>query len=211
MNVKDADRTVELFRRFSARFSAEKEALITLDSKVGDSDLGLTMAKGFAAAHAAVVETDGVDPSIMMKNAGAAIARAAPSTMGTLMATGFLRGAKALEAHTIYDTSALADFWSAFAEGVAQRGKAQPGDKTVLDVLLPIAQSMNESAKAGLSLAETCSLARAAAFKGIETTKGMVAQHGKAAAFQDQTRGLQDAGGTVAGILIEEMSTFFSE
>lgn len=200
----------ELMARIAARFEAERDALIALDGKVGDSDLGLTMAKGFAAARDMVTQQalTGADIATQLKQAGGAINKAAPSTMGTLMATGFLRGGKALEGAQVIDTAGLAAFWSAFAEGVAQRGKAQPGDKTVLDVLVPIAAELDRQAAAGADEATALAAAAVVGADALEATKDMVAQHGKAAAFQEKTRGLQDAGGTVAAILIAEMSGY---
>lgn len=197
-----AEQMRSLYTAWAERFAAEREALIALDGKVGDSDLGITMSKGFAAANEAVQGLEGASVAGQMKAAGAALAKAAPSTMGTLMATGFLRGFKALEGAEQFGTAEAAAFWRAYADGVAQRGKAQLGDKTVLDVLDPIAAAL-EGSDVGLSGA--LEAAAEAAAEALEATKLMVAQHGKAAAFQEKSRGLPDAGGTVALILIEVM------
>ena len=143
-----------------------------------------------------------------MKHAGAAISKAAPSTMGTLMATGFLRGGKALAEAEALDVTGLAAFWRAYADGVAQRGKAQLGDKTVLDVLDPIAKAYEAQAEVGADLDVASEVAAKAAADALEATKDLVAQHGKAAAFQEKSRGLQDAGGTVACMLAEELNAF---
>ena len=210
MTDVDASALPELFGRYAERFAAEKQALIELDGKVGDSDLGLTMAKGFAAADAPLAEAAPDSLSAGMKTAGAAIAKAAPSTMGTLMATGFLRGSKALEAASVLDAPALAAFWGAFRDGIAQRGKAQLGDKTVLDVLHPVAETLAAQAEAGATPAAAARAATETARAALEATRDMVAQHGKAAAFGDKSKGLQDAGSTVACILIEETSAFLT-
>ncbi|MBQ1762507.1 MAG: DAK2 domain-containing protein, partial [Aquincola sp.] len=128
-----------LFQRLREVFTQQREALIALDGKVGDSDLGITMSKGFIAAHEAVLAqlatagTDGIGKPLQM--AGMAIAKAAPSTMGTLTATGFMRGGKALLAAETIGTAELAAFWRAYHDGVVERGKAKPGDKTLVDVL----------------------------------------------------------------------------
>ncbi len=197
-----------LFSRFATVFAEQKEALIALDGKVGDSDLGLTMAKGFAAADAAVAALDDATIETQLKTAGAAIARAAPSTMGTLMATGFMRGSAAAKDCDALGTAELARFWTAFYEGCAQRGRAKVGDKTVLDVLHPIAEAMTQQTEAGTDLPSALSAAHARAVVALEDSKDLIAQHGKAAAFQDKTRGIQDAGSTVAVILIETMAQF---
>lgn len=202
---------VGLFDRFAARFEAEKEALIALDGKVGDSDLGLTMSKAFVAARDKVHDLDQPGLGDLMKQAGAAISKAAPSTMGTLMATGFLRGGKALGDAKVLDVAGLAAFWRAYADGVAQRGKAQLGDKTVLDVLDPIASAFEAEAASSAELESAGKVVAKAAADALEATKLMVAQHGKAAAFQDKTIGLQDAGGTVALMLAEEMALFLDQ
>ena len=194
-----------LFQRLRIVFSDQREALIALDGQVGDSDLGITMSKAFAAASDAVEADTTSAPGRTLALAGMAMARAAPSTMGTLMATGFMRGGKALEGTgtTALDTAAMATFWQAFADGIAERGKARSGDKTVVDVLVPIAAALKAAQAAGKPLADALDEAVEAAVQGLEATKTMVAQHGKAAAFQDRTRGLQDAGATVGLILIE--------
>ena len=208
MQTLDAKSVAGLFPRFAERFEKEREALIELDSKVGDSDLGLTMAKAFRAASDAVGALDAPDLASQMKTAGAAIAKAAPSTMGTLMATGFLRGSKALDGAVALDVAGLASFWEAYANGVAMRGKAALGDKTVLDVLDPIARCFKAEAEKGAPLEVACEAAAKAADEALEATKLLVAQHGKAAAFQEKSRGLQDAGGTVACILADELNGF---
>ena len=98
MQALTANDVVGLFAALEKTFSDQREFLIALDGKVGDSDLGITMSKSFAAAHATVAAaTDGSVGKLFSK-AGLSIAKAAPSTMGTLTATGFMRGGKAVEA-----------------------------------------------------------------------------------------------------------------
>lgn len=203
---------IDLFASWGTLFAEQRDVLIALDGKVGDSDLGLTMSKAFAAAAAAVAaEGEAAGIAKLLRVAGAAMARAAPSTMGTLTATGFLRGAKAVEEADRLGTEELARFWRAFRDGVAERGKAKPGDKTLLDVLDPVAASLERAAADGASLPAALAAASEAAAAGLEATKSMVAQHGKAAAFRDKTVGLQDAGATVGRLLVQSMSDFASE
>lgn len=195
-----------LFASLRDVFAAQRDFLIDLDGKVGDSDLGLTMNKAFAAASESVAG-NAVDPlGRTIQLAGMAIAKAAPSTMGTLMATGFMRGGKALEAVSEIGTEQMAAFWTAFKNGVVERGKAQPGDKTVLDVLVPICTALDEAVVDGAPLSSALDRAAKAAAEGLEATKAMVAQHGKAACFAQKSLGLQDAGATVGFFLIEAIS-----
>ncbi|MBY2944536.1 dihydroxyacetone kinase subunit L [Rhizobium leguminosarum] len=209
MNEISASDLIRLFDDWKTLFATERDFLISLDGKVGDSDLGITMSKAFAAAAEAVAaegEASGI--SKLLRSAGAIMARTAPSTMGTLTATGFLRASKALDGAESISTAEMATFWRAFRDGIAERGKAKVGDKTLLDVLDPVARVLEKANAASKPLGEALSAALAAAESGLEGTKVMVAQHGKAAAFQEKTVGLQDAGATVGVLLIGAMAKF---
>ena len=197
-----------LFEQLRTVFAAQRDFLIDLDGKVGDSDLGLTMNKAFTAA-AASVSANVADPiGKTLQLAGMAIAKAAPSTMGTLTATGFMRGGKAIGDCASLSTGEFATFWRAYHDGVVERGKAKPGDKTLVDVLGPITLSLETSASAGVALPEALVQATEAAANALEGTKAMVAQHGKAACFQEKSLGLQDAGATVGFLIIDTMRAY---
>jgi len=199
---------VPLFASLRDVFISQRDYLIDLDGKVGDSDLGITMNKAFNAAFESVrnTTTDPIGKTLQL--AGIAVAKAAPSTMGTLVATGLMRGGKALEGAQSWGTAEMSAFWDAFLKGVADRGKAQLGDKTLLDVLSPIALSLQISMASGADLPAALAQAAHAARDGLEATKAMVAQHGKAACFQEKTLGLQDAGATVGVLIIQTMHDF---
>ena len=208
METIEKEHLPALFEALRDVFTAQREALIALDGKVGDSDLGITMNKAFIAAFESV-RNNASDPiSKTLQLAGMAVAKAAPSTMGTLVATGLMRGGKALEGATAWGSTEMSAFWAAFFKGVAERGKAQLGDKTLLDVLSPIALSLESSRDSRADLADALERAAQAARDGLEATKAMVAQHGKAACFQEKTVGLQDAGATVGVLMIETLHAF---
>ena len=169
------------------------------------------MKKAFSAACESV-EANSADPlGKTLQLAGMAIAKAAPSTMGTLTATGFMRGGKAVADAVRLGTAELGMFWQAYHDSVMERGKARPGDKTVLDVLAPVAASLGASARSGVALPEALMLATEAAAQGLEATKNMIAQHGKAACFQEKSLGLQDAGATVGFLIIDTMRAFAAQ
>lgn len=211
MNVITASDLINLFDSWKDLFAEQRDFLIALDGKVGDSDLGITMSKAFAAAAEAVhAEEQDAGIAKLLRVAGAIMARVAPSTMGTLTATGFLRASKACEGVSEMGTNEVAAFWRAYRDGIAERGKAKVGDKTLLDVLDPIAVTLEAQAASGASLKDALAAAAKAGEDALEATKTMVAQHGKAAAFQEKTIGLQDAGATVGMLLITSMSAFVS-
>ena len=200
---------VKLFAAWRTTFAEQRAFLIALDGKVGDSDLGITMSKAFAAAADAVAAAEAGTPiGKLLRTAGVAMAKAAPSTMGTLTATGFLRASQALEQAGSLGAREAAAFWGAFRNGVAERGKAKVGDKTLLDVLDPIARTLEDAADRAEPLPAALSRAVAAAEEALDHTKTMVAQHGKAAAFQEKSMGLQDAGATVGVLIVTTMRDF---
>lgn len=207
-----AGELIALFNSWKMLFAEQRDYLIALDGKVGDSDLGITMSKAFsAAAEALEAEGEGAGIGKLLRTAGATMARTAPSTMGTLTATGFLRGSKSVEDTAELGTTEVAAFWRAYRNGVAERGKANVGDKTLLDVLDPIANSLERQAAANKDLCDALLETAKVAEQALESTKSMVAQHGKAAAFQEKTKGLQDAGATVGYLLIRQMADFVSK
>jgi len=207
MDELTAHDVVDLFARLREVMEARRNFLIELDGKVGDSDLGLTMSKGFAAAAEAVAGSTEPIGKVLMRG-GMAIAKAAPSTMGTLMATGFMRGGKALEAATRMGTAEALRFFEAFLGGVQERGKAKPGEKTVVDALVPAVEALRTAAAEGRTLSEAFAAAAHGAAEGLAATREMVAQHGKAACFQEKTRGLEDAGATAGCLVVETMAQF---
>jgi dihydroxyacetone kinase-like protein len=196
---------IGLFRQLRDVFAERRDFLIELDGRLGDSDLGITMNKGFNAACERVEANASDDLGKTLNSAGLAIAKAAPSTMGTLTATGFMRGGKALAGRDSLGTEELLVFWRAFRDGVAERGKAKPGDKTILDVLEPIVSSFEASVQAGAPLTPALEAAVDAAKQGLEATKAMKAQHGKAAVYQEKSIGFEDAGATVGYLIISTM------
>ena len=188
--------------RMNETAAENKDYLIELDSKMGDGDLGLTMAAVFSAIDEFSAVYEDADIGGLLMKGGMAMAKAAPSTMGTLMATGFMRGGKAVKGCTELGTAEAASFWKAFVEGIMERGKSKPGEKTIIDALFPASEAFAAGAESGKSLPAAAADAKAAAAAGLESTKDMVAQHGRAAYYQEKSREIQDPGATIGSILI---------
>ncbi|MBO8127461.1 MAG: dihydroxyacetone kinase subunit L [Firmicutes bacterium] len=203
--LKAAD--IKAFLTNMAKLMQEKKDELTeLDSVIGDGDLGLTMSKGFAKVAETVGELDEADVGTILMKSGMAMAAAVPSTMGTLMATGLMRGGKAVQGKEEIGLPELAELMQAFVNGIMTRGKAKVGDKTILDSLYPAAEALKTAVKSGKTLAEGVSVAYQEAVAGLEATREMVSQHGKAACFQEKTRGKQDPGATVGMYLLKALA-----
>ncbi|EAV3944742.1 DAK2 domain-containing protein [Salmonella enterica] len=203
--------TSGLIAAWSAEMSLKRDELIKLDQAVGDGDLGITMQKAFHAAQQIQPEQEKGIAHYLIQ-CGFAMARAAPSTMGTLMATGFMCGGKALSPGLMtLGAPELATFFCGFTQGIAERGKARPGDKTVLDVLLPASDALMQETAAGAPLGRAAEAAKAAAMAGLEATRAMFPRHGKAAVFADSSAGKEDPGATVALIIFSVLSRYVKQ
>mgnify|MGYP000961834968 CR=1 FL=1 len=198
----------QIMQHWAEVMGRNRDYLIELDSHVGDSDLGLTMGDGFAAASKAIAEMDETDIGKLAYSAGKAMSTAVPSTMGTLMASGLMAVGKALKGKTEMDDQTVADFFQAYFDGVQSRGKAQVGDKTFLDGLYGAVGVLKADAADGKPLAEAAKRAAAAAHDGFLNTRGMLAQHGRAAGRGEQSRDLLDPGAAVADLLMQGFSEF---
>lgn len=198
MGSFNADSARNVLSRLRTTMEENKDYLIELDGAMGDGDLGITMAKCFSAADEQLSSTDETDVGKLLMKAGMTMANAAPSTMGTLIGTGFMRGGKAVGGKESLEGADIAAFFSAFVEGLMERGKAQPGEKTIIDALKPAAEAMES---VGGPVGEVLQAGHKAAEEGLEATKEMVAQHGRAAYYQEQSKGRQDPG-AVVGVMI---------
>jgi dihydroxyacetone kinase-like protein len=189
--------------RIAGIMTEKKDELTRLDSAMGDGDLGLTMEKAFATAKEEAAKSEETDAGKLLMRIGMAIARAAPSTMGTLVATGFMAGGKAVSGLNVLKLPEMAVFFDAFVSGIMQRGKSKLGGKTVVDVLHPAAQALKEAAAAGLGLEEGFRRCRAASAEGLEQSRDMIGQHGRVAYYQEQARGKMDPGAVAGDYIIQ--------
>ncbi len=192
-----------LFRKLSEVMEENRKYLIKLDSVVGDGDLGLTMGDGFLAAYEAVSSAGESDIGKLLYSAGKAMSVAVPSTMGTLMASGWMQAGKALKGKTEISEEGMADIFSAYLDGVANRGKAKVGDKTFLDGLAPAVEAMKRSVEEKKSGREMAEAAYEAAKQGFQDTTTMVAVHGRAATRGEASRELEDPGAAVAMLMMQ--------
>jgi dihydroxyacetone kinase-like protein len=195
------DDVIKILQNLKQLFNDNKDFLVELDGRMGDGDLGLTMSKAFTAACDELTDTEETDIGKIFMKAGMLMAKAAPSTMGTLMGTGFMRGGKAVSGKGEISTADLADFFQAFVGGIMERGKAKPGEKTIIDSLKPAADTLSQLSQE--DPAKALQKALLSAEDGLESTKEMVAQHGRIAYYKEQSKGHEDPGATAGMILIK--------
>lgn len=201
MSSLGKDEIIQILQNLKKLFNDNRDYLVELDARMGDGDLGLTMSKAFTAVYDELRDTTETDIGKILMKAGMLMAKAAPSTMGTLMGTGFMRGGKAVSGTDEISTTDLAEFFQAFVTGIMERGKAKPGEKTIIDSLKPAADTLLELK--GEDVAKALQEALRSSENGLESTKNMVAQHGRIAYYKEQSKGQKDPGATAGVILIK--------
>lgn len=180
---------------------SHRDELCELDAQAGDGDIGLTMSKGFVAVRDRLAGPDGegVDLAGVFRLAAMTMMNAAPSTMGTLVASGLLRAAGKPGSETAEDDITVDALLEALIAGIQSRGKAQRGEKTILD---PLYAARDCVSRGHVTPAEM----EARAHEEARRTAEMPAVHGRAARYPDASVGKQDAGATVGAYLISALA-----
>jgi dihydroxyacetone kinase-like protein len=177
-----------------------------LDGFAGDGDLGITMAAAARALKEVLAANEKAEPEALLAACGAAIARHAPSTSGTLVATGFLRAAKVVGEPGGGGVETLAGAFQAAQEAIQARGKAAVGDRTIVDGLQAVCTSLQGSSSAGLSLTEALRAAAQAAVAATDATAAMEPRIGRASWVPDRAKGHPDAGCAMLAIALRAVA-----
>jgi len=195
-------------RKQAEDLTARADELRELDAAIGDGDLGITVTIGFQALCEALPQLEGADISTLLTRAGMAFNRKAASTFGALYATMLMRAARPAKGRDVIGPAEFAAMLLAAAEGVRERGKAERGDKTMLDALIPAAEAATAAAEGGASLIEVTRRAAQAADEGARATVGMRARAGRSSWFSERTEGVQDPGATAVSLMLRSFQEF---
>lgn len=198
--IKLTDWTL-LMNEVAREMAENADLLCEMDARMGDGDLGLTMRKGYQALPELYQSLEETDMGKRLSKSGMKMASAVPSTMGTLMASGWMEGGKRLVGRTEVNAADLAAFLRGFADGIIKRGKCAVGDRTVLDAIAPAAAAAEKAAADGADLSKTAEAALCGAREGLEATREMLPRFGKAAVFAEKAAGTEDQG-AMAGMLL---------
>ncbi len=183
-----------------------KELLTELDSRSGDGDLGITMEK---SAHALMIETskyEGKDIGEFFIKSAMSVNRAAPSTMGTLLSCAIMELGKKFKGSEEITCEQIVEIPSIIVDAIMKRGKANRGDKTILDALIPMADAFHTSYYKKKNLKLALKDAASAAKKGANKTKGMIAKVGRAKWIGERSRNYPDGGAILCSKLIENLA-----
>jgi dihydroxyacetone kinase-like protein len=199
---------IRIFEHVAAAIDREKDRLSALDGVIGDGDHGVTMHIGFTAVREALAGLDPAtsDPTAIFNAAAKAFLNAVGASAGPLYATAFLRAGAAAKGRASLDREAMLGVIAAMAKGVQDRGKAERGDKTMIDAWLPAAEAAEREAAAGTPLAEAMARVAAAAEAGAEATKTMIAAKGRSSRLGERSLGHVDPGAASTALILSTIA-----
>jgi len=187
------------------RLPQHADELRELDAALGDGDLGITVSAGAKAVHDAVSALPAdAHPAEVFKTAGAAFAAANPSTYAALVGGGLLSAAQTLSDVTRFSTPELALATRAALERIQERGGAEVGDKTVVDVLVPVLEVLGS--EGNQSVSTVAQKAVDTAEEAVREGEGRTSKRGRAGWIGARTAGHKDPGSVAMLRLIEEVS-----
>lgn len=195
---------VDWVRRSAAVISEHRVELLTLDREIGDGDHGENMDRGFQAVLPKLDDLPaGSTPGDVLKLVATTLISTVGGAAGPLYGTAYLKGAVAAGPATSLDGAAIAALLAAARDGIVTRGKAEPGDKTMVDAWTPAVDAAEAAANDGGSAADVLAAAAAAARSGAEATEPLVARKGRASYLGERSAGHRDPGAQSTALLLQ--------
>lgn len=204
MTALTGEDIAQLFVAMADKIEQEKDHLSALDGVIGDGDHGVTMSIGFQAVDNALKDQTHQTPSDVFNLAAKTFLNAVGASAGPLYATAFMRAGAALKGQDSLRPEALADAVIAMSDGIAHRGKAGIGEKTMVDAWAPAAEAAATQRSSG-SFTTIMKAAADAAWQGADGTAEMVATKGRSANLGERSLGHVDPGAASAAILLATM------
>ena len=195
--------TLGVIREMAAAMEEHRRHLTKLDSEIGDGDHGNNMHRGFQTALERLADTDFQSPADALKAVSLALISKVGGAAGPLYGTAFLRASTVLSGKEDLSPQDVAEAIEAALAGVKQRGKAEAGDKTMVDALGPAAEAAKEAASSGRSAGEVFRAAAEAASEGAEATVPLTARRGRASYLAARAAGHMDPGARSTYLLLD--------
>lgn len=200
VSFEDAVRWV---RSFADVIAENKEYLTQLDSAIGDADHGINMNRGMQAVLGKIEGVTNGDIGELLKNVGMTLVSTVGGAGGPLYGTLFLQFGAATVGKTDIEPADWALALEKGVEGVQMRGKAEPGDKTMVDALIPARDAFRKAVDEGEPFADALGRSAAAAEEGMKATIPWVARKGRASYLGERSAGHQDPGATSSYLLLK--------
>lgn len=176
-----------------------------LDSVAGDGDFGMSLAKGFKQIQAQWAELETDDIGAFLKSCGMVITEHCGGASGPIWGSAFRGMGKSAQDKETLNLVELGEMLQAAVDAIQKRGGAKLGDKTLLDALIPLVESIKASAASQSALLPAFQAAAQAAVNGAESTKLIVASKGRASYVGERSINFPDAGATAIGVIASQL------
>jgi phosphoenolpyruvate---glycerone phosphotransferase subunit DhaL len=196
-------------RAYASEIAEHRAELVRLDTAIGDGDHGTNMDRGMRKAVEKLDGTVGEDIGALLKAVGMALVSSVGGAAGPLYGTLFLQMGMASAGRAELDLAGWTAALEAGVKGVQMRGKAEPGDKTMVDALVPALEALR--AAEGSGLADALRRSADAAEEGMRATTPLEARRGRASYLGPRSVGHQDPGATSTQLLLEVAAGTFGD
>lgn len=192
-------KVIEILHNISLKINEQKDYLTMLDNEIGDGDHGINLARGFIEVDKKLESISDKDIGTILKTTGMTLVSTVGGASGPLYGTAFMYAGKQVGDKSEIDINDFKDILKVAIDGVKVRGKAEQGEKTMLDAMIPAYNSMSEEQDAKAALLKGVDSAK----KGVEYTKTIIATKGRASYLGERSLGHQDPGATSFTFMLE--------
>jgi len=194
---------IQIFFKICENIEKNKDYFSELDRAIGDGDHGVTMSIGWTAVKEKLSEfSDDITFDKICIQVASSFLSAVGASAGPLYATALMRGGAKLKGLKNVNSSQMAEFFEAAANGIKERGKAELGDKTMLDVWLPVSEVMKINAEQNEDIIEILLKGSLIADQAMNSTKDMLSKKGRSSKLGERSKGHIDPGAASSEMII---------
>lgn len=204
--MTDKAKVIEILKKITARIDKEAAFLTELDAAIGDNDHGVNLARGFHKVEEKLPDLEAKDIGTILKQSGMALVSAVGGSAGPLYGQAFMNAGKVMAGKEELELDDYIKILEESVAGIQLRGKAVKGEKTMLDALIPALEAMKAKKEEGGDTKAVMDAGVAAAWEGVEYTKGIIATKGRASYLGERSIGHQDPGATSVTMVLETVA-----
>jgi dihydroxyacetone kinase-like protein len=205
-NVIDRAQIIQWLQNAATMITNHREELTALDAAIGDADHGANLARGFGQVAARLPEWADADIGSLLKATGMTLMSSVGGASGMLYGNFFLRAAEVTDDKRALSADEVVQMLAAGRDGIVQRGRAAPGDKTMVDVWTPAVTAAQATRAAGGDLQAVVLAAVTAAEKGVRDTVPLQARRGRASYLGERSIGHIDPGAASSHLMLQALA-----
>ncbi len=207
--MTDNKKVVEIIKVMAEIIHENAQFLTDLDAPIGDNDHGINMDRGFQKVVEDLPGVENSDIGAILKKTGMDLVSTVGGSSGPLYGTAFMKAGAAVAGKNEIDADDFLDIMDAAVGGVQLRGKAEKGEKTMLDAMIPAVEAIRKGVDAGKTPAEFLADGVEAAKAGVEYTKTIIATKGRASYLGERSIGHQDPGATSFTVILQAIAAAY--